>query len=568
MSVILHQYIKSGDLDGVIVALNAGADIEGRSRGQNYTPLMTAVSCSATGEDIVRLLIERGANVNAGCAVHGANLLRLTIRFGDVEKTRLLLDHGADIGYTLKEGYTVLIDVMHGRDITKDPDLVRLVTLLMERGADLNGESSFGESALSVASDNGRFDVVKVLLDAGANPAPLRWTHLMHAVAFGSCEDIETLIEAGADLHARDFWSRSPWLLSLQVGNVDKAKLLLAAGADRNDRGRCDKVPLMYPVTNEHISMIEWLVSEGFEIDACDQFQQTALMLAAEMNSISCVKLLLELGADWNRIDNCDGQAISLADDPEVIRVLVEAGADINDINDDARAKITGANNYGDLITNAEAFSRGWRQRFGKDNPERIYEEFWLAMIHGGVDAYEAKRQFPDVSTNGPVWCFRRFGQSINILPDGRIVQVAGEHEDWYDPDFCIYNDVVVRETDGTMTIYGYPREIFPPRDFHTATLVGEFIYIIGSLGYPDERQYGTTPVYKLNCNSFIIEQVTTSGSCPGWISRHKAVTKDNDIIVSGGMIGYVDDDGKDQYEGHKKSFALDLETLEWRELK
>jgi hypothetical protein len=27
--------------------------------------------------------------------------------------------------------------------------------------------------------------------------------------------------------------------------------------------------------------------------------------------------------------------------------------------------------------------------------------------------------------------------------------------------------------------VYGYPESVFPPTDFHTATLVGEFIYVI-----------------------------------------------------------------------------------------
>ena len=35
-------------------------------------------------------------------------------------------------------------------------------------------------------------------------------------------------------------------------------------------------------------------------------------------------------------------------------------------------------------------------------------------------------------------------GRSTVWLPDGRVVLIAGEHEDSYDPDFCIYNDVVV----------------------------------------------------------------------------------------------------------------------------
>jgi hypothetical protein len=42
----------------------------------------------------------------------------------------------------------------------------------------------------------------------------------------------------------------------------------------------------------------------------------------------------------------------------------------------------------------------------------------------------------------------------------------GGEHEDFYDPDFCIYNDVFVHERDGSVAIYGYPESVFPPTDY------------------------------------------------------------------------------------------------------
>ena len=78
-----------------------------------------------------------------------------------------------------------------------------------------------------------------------------------------------------------------------------------------------------------------------------------------------------------------------------------------------------------------------------------------------------------DESQLYPVWCFDRFGQSMTILPDGRRIFIAGEHEDWYDPDFFIYNDVVVISTNGDIEhIFGYPIEVFPPTDFHAAAYV------------------------------------------------------------------------------------------------
>ena len=71
---------------------------------------------------------------------------------------------------------------------------------------------------------------------------------------------------------------------------------------------------------------------------------------------------------------------------------------------------------------------------------------------------------------------------------------IAGEHEDFYDPDFCIYNDVFVERARRPPGIYRYPKDVFPPTDFHTATLVGDEIILIGSLGYRDLRRAGRSP--------------------------------------------------------------------------
>jgi hypothetical protein len=49
----------------------------------------------------------------------------------------------------------------------------------------------------------------------------------------------------------------------------------------------------------------------------------------------------------------------------------------------------------------------------------------------------------------------------------GSVVEIGGEHEDWYDPDFSIYNDVFVYDGRGKIQIYSYPEKEFPPADFH-----------------------------------------------------------------------------------------------------
>jgi hypothetical protein len=190
---------------------------------------------------------------------------------------------------------------------------------------------------------------------------------------------------------------------------------------------------------------------------------------------------------------------------------------------------------------------------------------FWEEMVRAGISAYEAKFQFDDSDNmNEPAWCFNRFGMSFTELPDGRYVQIGGEHEDFYDPDFCIYNDVVVHEGPGEFRIMGYPKEVFPPTDFHSATYVDGFIYIVGGLGYQGSRRFGNTPVFRLDCTTWRIEAVQANGDNPGWIYEHKArLTEPGILVVSGGKI-CREADSEEQHVENTDQFGLDLANMSW----
>lgn len=153
-----------------------------------------------------------------------------------------------------------------------------------------------------------------------------------------------------------------------------------------------------------------------------------------------------------------------------------------------------------------------WRSpRLGNANPSVLTNPVWEWLIRTRMNAYQATETFggPSALEAGPGWCFERFGQTTTMLADGREVMIAGEHEDSYDPDFFIYNDVVVREPDGKITIYGYSKEVFPPTDFHTATLVQGAIVLIGSLGYMEERLgRKETQVLQLMPHNFAMHEI------------------------------------------------------------
>src|SRR5262249_4279723 len=137
---------------------------------------------------------------------------------GDPDRVAQLIANGADVRYTDENGYDALIHAVHGRDVGRDVRLLSLLALLIRAGVNLDGVTSYRESALRVLSRIGRFDAVKLLLDAGAARAPLGWTPLLEAVALGSAADVEAQIASGAPLEQVDWWERTAWLVALLKG--------------------------------------------------------------------------------------------------------------------------------------------------------------------------------------------------------------------------------------------------------------------------------------------------------------------------------------------------------------
>lgn len=206
---------------------------------------------------------------------------------------------------------------------------------------------------------------------------------------------------------------------------------------------------------------------------------------------------------------------------------------------------------YASLLTKAQ------------QNPTNLTNSYWQTLVRFNLSPYGIEKIFGQEVENKPLWGLQRMGQSHTLLPDGREILIGGEYEDFYDPHFFIYNDVIVKHPNGEIEVYGYPKHIFPPTDFHTATLIGDEIWVIGSLGYKDDRQYSHTQVYKLNIYTYEIKQVPTRNSM-GWVNSHKAQYKDRQIVVTGGHILI------EQNSPHQEqidTWALNLDTLKWKNL-
>jgi hypothetical protein len=400
-------------------------------------------------------------------------------------------------------------------------------------------------------------------------------------------------------------------------GTLQELRSAVLAGADLNAPGHCGKTALMATIEALALEKVELLVASGADPELTDDFNRTPLQCAVEYNFADGVRYLLDLGVDrghrpryplkpinfslpnievplpaelqgimseaeWkesieqtnqsmreHRLNPTAEPVIGYVQSVEVLKLLVAAGDDLNLAPREVKRLLVGLGNDVELSVAKRDYKRDKSPRFGTRNPEPMDVPFWHDMIRSGGNAYSARKKYDDLHCNGPVWCFDRFGSSLTPLGDGRYVQIAGEHEDHYDPDFYIYNDVVVHDGRGGYRIFGYPSEVFPPTDSHSATLVGDVIYIIGSIGYPLQRRSGFTPVYRLTLETWRIEEVATTGEMPGWIFKHRAdYDADRNVIrITGGEVQTRAGDGEARMLPNEHRFELELERMQWRRI-
>jgi ankyrin repeat protein len=574
----LHQAARAGDLRELERLHDAGTSVDLHDE-EGHTPLMTACLSPDAGLDTLEFLIARGADVNAltrpeGCPVpesdtasercpdnlEQASVLSVAVASASAEKLRLLLAHGADPAFTSARGWTPLSEAAFaGRR--------GVIDLLLAAGAPPYRESGQPDSLARWLSRTGCFRKVGLLLEIGADPAPLAWTPLHHAIALGSLEEVASLLDQGADPEAAEYWKRTAFLLSVHSGDLEKVKLLLSRGVNREARGDCGRSPLHYPIDHDNHRMLRGLLELGFDRDTEDESGHTPVMAAVEESAVACFEVLMEAGASWKK-GKFDMPLIAEASHPAIIRRLLDLGENPGDLETEVLRDWIGLGTRHEMPVTLAEFQRDRTRRFGSANPERMDLPFWRAMVRNGWWAGQAAGHFGDKTRDQeiPIWCHDRFGMSLTPLPDGRWIQIAGEHEDHYDADFCIYNDVILHDGKGGFEILGYPEEVFPPTDFHSATLVGEWIYLIGNLGYPHTREaFGyETPVFRFHTATGRIEPVATSGGSPGWIHKHRAKFENGTIRVFQGKVLTVNEDGESNITGLRGSFSLDLTTGIW----
>ncbi len=132
----------------------------------------------------------------------------------------------------------------------------KIARLFLTIGADPNGRNAFGQTALVNAAWNGDLNGARALIFMGANVNQEQegalhgmlpsGTALHVAADGGRIEICKSLLEAGADVNAKNQKGTTPLLVGLSGGTIACVPTLLAHGADVNARDMQGRTALMF----------------------------------------------------------------------------------------------------------------------------------------------------------------------------------------------------------------------------------------------------------------------------------------------------------------------------------
>ncbi|KFQ68169.1 Ankyrin repeat and SOCS box protein 3 [Phaethon lepturus] len=175
------------------------------------------------------------------------------------------------------------------------------VCVLLEAGADPDEVTTEATTALFLAVENGHADIVKLLLQHGANvKGPHSWSgwNSLHQASFQGCTEImKILLEKGASKECKDDFGITPLFVAAQYGKLESLRLLVSHGADVNCQAKDRATPLLIAAQEGHAKCVELLLSKGADPNLyCNEDNwQLPIHAAAEMGHKRILELLIPI---------------------------------------------------------------------------------------------------------------------------------------------------------------------------------------------------------------------------------------------------------------------------------
>jgi ankyrin repeat protein len=317
-STPLQHAVYEGNIPEVKRLLKAGANV---SLANNYGATPMGLAAEVGNAEIIKLLLEAGANADSPNQ-DGQTALMAVARTGNVEAAELLVKHGAKVDAKEKWGGQTALMWASAR---RHPEMMQF---LISKGADVNARSIDRDYQRHVTAE-GR---PKNLDSGGFSP-------LLYAARENCRACVDVLVRNKADINLPDPDGVTPLLLAILNTNWDLAKQLIEAGADVNQWDMFGEAPLFTAV-----GLRNQVTGGRASIDPLN-----------ETKGIAIVRLLLDRGANPNmqlffRPANVRGSTNTRGSTPliraasgadtEVMKLLLEHGADVNLIMADRQTAI------------------------------------------------------------------------------------------------------------------------------------------------------------------------------------------------------------------------------------
>ncbi len=360
LGTLLFFACETGNREVAAFLIARGADVNERSCGHdifNATPLHVAVLYMDA--ELVKLLLENGADVNVVSAEPEGTPLLFAVKSGNKEIEKLLLAHGAVVTEKVEQARPPSEDEQMVHSAVLYADLSAVSGMIEQNPKLLEARNEEQFTVLDSAAKEGHLEMVKFLIAKGAdvnaednsNGTPVRW-----AACNGSIEIVKELIKAGADLDPSPGKVESPLQCAAGAGHKDVVELLLKHGADINGVDKQGRTGLMDAVSRDRMNVARLLIDKGADVNARDKRGNTALIDALDEDDDSYIRLLLNNGADPNLEDNYLDTPLKRAagkGNAKYVALLIEHGADVNLCNERRETPLMTAA-YRDLFDTAK----------------------------------------------------------------------------------------------------------------------------------------------------------------------------------------------------------------------
>ncbi len=291
---------RSGSVEGVKALLAHGAKVNAVESHKNQNALMWA---AAEGHsEVVDVLIANGADVKSASKA-GFTALVFAAQKGGAKCVSSLLKAGADANYAVPNGTAVL-------EIAASAKKAQAAEALLDSGAKVDAADRSGNTALHVAAQEGDLELVKILLNKGANPNVK--SALVQSSGF----------RGGGGGFFRAVGEQTPLLLAARANHLDIVKALVDAGADPKLKAQDGSTFLMAAAGSGHIEMVQYAYGLDPDVKAVTDTKRT-VMHASVLGSMATstqpevckvVQFLADKGADLDPQDSTGRTPIMIAD--------------------------------------------------------------------------------------------------------------------------------------------------------------------------------------------------------------------------------------------------------------